>query len=112
MSMTDRAAQFSPFAALTGYEEAVEETARMVDQRIELDDEQKKAIDAVLRNAVGKKVNVIHFIPDKRKRGGRYEKTHGTVKKVDIYECLLIMESDRICFDDIYSIELSETSTS
>lgn len=73
MSMTDRAAQFSPFAALTGYDAAVQETARRTDARIELDEDAKEEIDRRLRELQpGEPVTVTYFRPDDRKAGGAY----------------------------------------
>ena len=73
MSMTDRAAQFSPFAALTGYDAAVQETARRTDARIELDEDAKEEIDRRLRQLQpGEPVTVTYFRPDDRKVGGAY----------------------------------------
>ena len=73
MSMTDRAAQFSPFAALTGYDAAVQETARRTDARIELDEDAKEEIDRRLRQLQpGEPVTVTYFRPDDRKAGGAY----------------------------------------
>jgi len=73
MSMTDRAAQFSPFAALTGYDAAVQETARRTDARIELDEDAKEEIDRRIRELQpGEPVTVTYFRPDDRKAGGAY----------------------------------------
>ena len=106
MPLLDRAAQFSPFAALTGYDAAVRETARCVDKKLELDEEQKAAIDAVLRQAAGKTVTVVYYVPDGRKPGGRYETDTDVVKKVDAYGSALVTEHLRVSFDDIYSVEI------
>lgn len=106
MSLLDRAAQFSPFAALTGYDAAVRETARHVDRKLELDEEQKAAIDAVLRQASGRTVTLVHFVPDDRKSGGRYETVTDVVRKVDVYAATLVTEHIRVRFDDIYSLEI------
>ena len=106
MPLADRAAQFSPFAALTGYDDAVRETARTVDQRIELDEEQLAAIDAALRQAPGRRARVTRFVHDERKTGGAYAEERGLVRKVDSYAGVLDLDGVPIPFDDIYSIEL------
>lgn len=106
MSLLDRAAQFSPFAALTGYDAAVRETARHVEQKIELDEEQKNAVGEALREASGRTATVVYFVPDERKSGGRYETVTDVVRKVDAYAAMLVMEHIRVRFDDIYSVEI------
>ena len=109
MPMRDRAAQFSPFAALTGYDAAVRETARSVDQKSELDEEQKAEIDRVLRQAAGKEIAAVHFVPDERKCGGAYVTTRGIAERVDLIEGVLVTDQGRIRFDDLYSIEIQES---
>jgi len=97
MSAIDRAAQFSPFAALTGYDAAVKETARLTDQRIELDEYAKAALDERLRIVQDNicehpEVTVTFFLPDERKTGGAYVDHTGNVKKVDVYQNCLVMK--------------------
>ena len=110
MSRLDRAAQFSPFAALTGYEAAVKETARLTDRRIELDESEKGAIDQRLtlvqeRLPVPTEVTITYFIPDKKKAGGAYVNISGTVKKIDDYERMVILRNGTsIPIDDILHI--------
>ena len=110
MSRLDRAAQFSPFAALTGYEAAVEETARLTDRRIELDEGEKGAIDQRLmllqeRLPEPMEVTITYFIPDKKKAGGVYVSVSGTVKKIDDYECAVVLsDGTSIPVDDICHI--------
>ncbi|MEM5766723.1 MAG: YolD-like family protein [Bacillota bacterium] len=110
MSRLDRAAQFSPFAALTGYEAAVEETARLTDRRIELDEGEKEAIDQQLtlvqeRLPEPTEVTITYFMPDKKKAGGAYVSVSGTVKKIDDYERTVILrEGTSIPIDDILHI--------
>lgn len=111
MSRLDRAAQFSPFAALTGYEAAVEETARLTDQRIELDGGEKEAIDQRLtllqeRLPEPTKVTITYFVPDKKKAGGAYVSVSGTVKKIDDYErAVILCEGTRIPIDGILRMD-------
>ena len=111
MSRLDRAAQFSPFAALTGYEAAVEETARLTDRRIELEEGEKEAIDQRLtlvqeRLPEPTEVTVTYFVPDKKKAGGAYVSVSGTVKKIDGYERMVILrDGTSIPIDDILHID-------
>jgi hypothetical protein len=111
MSAHDRAAQFSPFAALTGYEAAVAETARLTDKKVELDDYEKEALNERLRiiqEHIGEKPEVCftYFVPDKKKAGGAYVDTTGTVKKIDDYSRLVILcDGTRIPIDEIINIE-------
>lgn len=97
MSAASRAAQFSPFAALTGYGDAVEETARWTDTQAELSETAKALLDQKLRllqelgNEAGK-ISIRYFQPDERKAGGAYVTTDGNVKKIDLYEKQIILE--------------------
>ena len=111
MSMLDRAAQFSPFAALTGYEDAIEETARLTDHKIELSEERITAISEVLSGLKpDDAVNVVYFVKDARKDGGAYLAVAGTVRKVDAYAgILLLANGTAIPFEDISSIEKINT---
>jgi hypothetical protein len=99
MSLYDRAAQFSPFAALTGHEEAIEETARLTDTRTDLDEDMLAGLDEkirIIRENLDSdlEVTVSYFVPDERKNGGSYRDYTGIVKKIDEYEQAIIM-SDR-----------------
>lgn len=111
LSPMSRAAQFSPFAALTGYEDAVMETARLTDTKLELDEEEKGRIDGrlrILREHIREApaVRVDYFLPDERKSGGAVHTAGGTVKKVDEYAgILLLADGTVIPFEDIYAIE-------
>lgn len=96
MSMSDRAAQFSPFAALTGYEAMVEETARLTDRKIELTEEQKAILDERLRlleDALpqGPEAVFTYFQPDSRKEGGTYVTVTGKLKKLDRIEGCVVL---------------------
>ena len=93
MSRQDRAAQFSPFAALTGYEAVVKETARLTEKRPVLTEDEVAELDARLRLAMelDAEVTVTWFQPDKRKAGGAYVTTTGRLKKIDDLEGVLIL---------------------
>lgn len=98
MSNYDRAAQFSPFAALTGFDAAIAETGRLTDDRIELDEGGKQLLDAQMQavlETIGTqpRVTVLWFCYDERKAGGTYVSTTGHVKKVDTYTRKLLLTS-------------------
>ena len=124
MSIYDRAAQFSPFAALTGYDGAVKETARLTNERIELDETEKNILDEKLRilqeravmnpvksdgandNFAGQhEIEFTFFRPDDIKEGGTYVSFHGNVRKIDKYEKTVIMQDGtRIPIEEIVDI--------
>lgn len=111
MPLRDRAAQFSPFAALTGYEDAVDETARLTDQRIELAEDARAALNAQLAGLAAQTtayplVSVTYFVPDAAKAGGAYLTELCTVKRLDEAEsCLLLSDGRRIPLQDILQLE-------
>ena len=111
MSMEDRAAQFSPFAALTGYDAAIAETARLTDQRVELDEYERQALNEKLQfisEHLKKhpKISITYFIPDHCKEGGEYVTVTGNVKKLDDYERrIVLMDGSRILMEDVIRIE-------
>lgn len=111
MSLYDRAAQFSPFAALTGYDDAVKETARLTDTKAELDEYEKAAINERLNRIqdtfdVQPEVSITYFLPDKKKSGGAYITVTGCVKKVDEYEHVVVMRNGtKVPIDDIAEID-------
>lgn len=110
MSMADRAAQFSPFAALSGYGDAVKETARLTGRRIELDESAKAALDEKLRLLAEviedrPEAAITYFLPDRRKAGGEYVTVSGTVKRVDNVQRELVMtDGTRIPVEDILDV--------
>lgn len=116
MPMLDRAAQFQPFRALTGYEDAVRETARLTDQRVELTDEEKARLDAILQtlaDSIGSHPQVIltYFQPDKKKAGGAYATATGQLKKIDDIEgVLILMGGGHIVIEDILDIQVTDPS--
>lgn len=96
MPRVDRAAQFAPFAALTGHGEAIKETARRTEGKRELDENQKGILDARLQLIVEQipaqpEVAVEYFVPDERKSGGQYVTERGRVKKIDTYRQKIVM---------------------
>ena len=94
MPMIDRAAQFSPFAALTGYDAAVKETARLTDMQIELDESQKGMLDRKLREAAEThmSVKITYFVPDDKKSGGAYVNAVGKVKRIDTLNMQILLD--------------------
>ena len=97
LSMEQRAAQFAPFAALTGYGDAISETSRLTEDRIELDNEEKRKIDIKLqelKNNISKKpkITITFFLPDIKKSGGEYKTVNGNLKNIDEYNQVLILE--------------------
>ena len=110
MPMSDRAAQFAPFAALTGYEPAIKETGRLTNERIELDEEALAALDRkyqLLMDTLDDtpEVTIIYFQPDERKAGGQYVSATGTVKKVDTFgRRILLQDGTRIPLDSVFDL--------
>ena len=111
MSQSDRAAQFSPFSALTGYEAALSESARVTDERIELDEQEQQRLDEklnLLRGCTKERpvVCITHFVPDERKHGGAYVTEQVCVRRVDAYaRTVCITGGSSIAFGDIVGIE-------
>ena len=109
MPMIDRAAQFSPFAALVGHGAAIEETARLTDRKIELTEDEKALLDEKLRlllEAGGEGV-FTYYLPDERKDGGAYVTAEGEIKKFDPLEGRVILKNGTaIPVEDILEIEV------
>ena len=111
MAMIDRAAQFSPFAALTGHNDAIIETARLTDRKIELDEGTKSIINEkiqMISDFLFEKptITFTHFEPDIKKEGGTYLNTTGTVKKIDEFKREIILTDGRIILiEHIYDIK-------
>ena len=112
LSMEQKAAQFYPFAALTGYDDAIAETGRYTDKRRELDENQKAAVDEKLRllgegGPGGTVTEVLYFVPDARKDGGEYRTVRGRVRKLDPKKRQLVMaEGTRIDIEEIRELEI------
>ena len=110
MSLYARSAQFAPFAALTGYEEAVKETARQTSNKIELSDEMKSVLDSklqiILEEVQSKpEVTITYFVSDSKKDGGAYITKFGIVRKIDMYNKYIFFEDNtEIPINDIIDI--------
>ena len=113
MSIYDRAAQFSPFAALTGHEAAIQETARLTEEQAELNEDKKEKIKEKLQELMAHAeehptVTVTYFKPDDRKEGGKYETVTGTFRKIRAYDKMFILEDGMgIACDMIYDLEVN-----
>lgn len=110
MSIDARAAQFSPFAALTGYDATIAETGRLTDDRIELDENEKVILDEKFKQLLYAKkdseVIITYFIPDDKKSGGKYLRLQGKVAKINTYDKIVTMDNKtNIKIDDIIDIE-------
>ena len=111
MSLEQRSAQFAPFAALTGYEGQVKETARLTNKKIEINEELKEILNQKIQLIQKKikeqpQIEITYFIPDSKKDGGRYETICNTIKKIDMYTNEIIMlDGTRIDIDDIIDIQ-------
>ena len=114
MSMEDRAAQFSPFAALTGYDAAILETGRLTEDKLELGEETQAILDRkqrYLAEIIDTKpeITVTYFVPDEKKSGGAYSTVTGFLKRIDEYERVLMLTDGRkIQLDAIIDIESDE----
>ena len=113
MSPHDRAAQFSPFAALTGYDSAITETRRLTDRKVELDEYRKADLNerlCMVQDQMDEqpKVLITYFQPDRKKSGGAYMTVTGCVKKIDGYERTVVMQDEtKVPIDDILKLTVS-----
>ena len=111
MSIQERAAQFSPFAAHTGHAAAIAETARLTDRKMELDEDTRAELDrrqAILLEHISERpeVTITWFRPDERKEGGAYVTTTGRLKKIDQVERILVlMDGTNIPLEDVAALE-------
>ena len=112
MPMSDRAAQFSPFAALTGYGDAIDETARLTDRRIEFSEEESAELDykqQYLATLDAPTVTVTYFVPDERKSGGAYVTHTGVLKRVDEVESMVVFKDGlRVPLDEVMDIKCEQ----
>lgn len=111
MSLEQRSAQFAPFAALTGYEGQIKETARLTNRRIEIDEEIKLVLDLkiqLIQEHIKEQpeIEITYFIPDLKKDGGRYETIVNAIKKIDIYRNEIIMiDGTTIAIEEIIDVQ-------
>lgn len=111
MPLENRAAQFAPFAALTGYDDAVSETSRLTVNKIELSEEKKAELDLTLSNlnsviTTRPKASITYFVPDTLKSGGDYVTISANIRKIDtVSRTIILMDRSVIAIDDIISIE-------
>lgn len=109
--LSERAARFAPFAAITGYEEMVLEEARVTEEKIELDESALTILNEklnILQNCLSQstEITVTYFVPDKKKNGGAYHTITGIVKRIDPYQKILILENDeKIQIEKIYDLK-------
>ena len=114
MSMHDRAAQFSPFAALVGYGDAVAETARLTDSKAELTEDEMSELNANLNRLLDSldeqpQISVTYFVPDEKKSGGKYVKKIGVVRIFDSYASELVFtDGVRIAVADMAKLDFME----
>ena len=110
LPMSSRAAQFAPFAALTGFEGVIAEEGRLTDSFTELDDDMKEDIDLKLEMLGGMagdspEATFTYFVPDSRKEGGSYRTVTGRIKKIDgIERMIMLRDGTGIRIDDLFSI--------
>ena len=112
MSMHDRAAQFAPFAALVGYDDAVAETARLTETRPELDEQEQKELDARLRylaDNLDKQfcVKIHYFVPDEHKSGGAIVEYNGIVHKI-VNGFIFTADGGTVCLENIIALDIPE----
>jgi hypothetical protein len=111
MSPADRAAQFSPFAALTGYGAAVQEAGRLTDRKVDLTEDEKATLDEKMRLLLDRlgeqpEIAVTYFLPDLKKDGGSYQTVTGRLKKVDFVERMLVFADEAaISMNNVVDIE-------
>ncbi len=110
MSRLDRAAQFAPYSALSGYEDAVEETARLTEHKIDLEDDEKERINSalvsLLSEPMGTKAKITYFRPDKKKIGGAYLTVTDEIGRIDENERkIILLGGKEIHFEDIIELQ-------
>lgn len=112
MPVMDRAAQFSPFAAVVGHDAKVEETARRTDKKVVLDEQAKEIINdkiqCIMTNPMEfEGIKITYFVPDERKEGGKYVSVVGAIRKIDELDRMIVLE-DKTCIsiDTVLDVEL------
>lgn len=111
MPIMNRAAQFAPFAALTGHDAAIKEAGRITQERIQLSESRIDALNEklhVLAESIAEqpKVGIVYFQPDDVKKGGAYVKVSGILKKIDDFKCsLLLADGTKIAVENILEID-------
>lgn len=111
MPISDRAAQFSPFAALSGYDDAIKETARRTEMKRELSDDETEALDVKLKKLKDRlkelpEAEITYFLPDAQKEGGSYQVLCGRVRNIDLYRREIVFEDGtKIPADDIVKLD-------
>lgn len=110
MSLNDRAAQFAPFAALTGYEESIKEVSRTTDKKIRLSKEEKEIINEKLNFIITTKfkevVSITYFVKDDKKQGGKYVNVQKEIKRVcDVNKIIYFTDGTNILINDVLSLE-------
>lgn len=110
MPVYDRAAQFAPFAALTGHDAAIRETARLTDRKVELDEDTKARLNKKLQIIAEQMethplIEVTYFLPDDKKEGGAYICVEEKVKKIDMYHRCIVLSDERVIpIDEIFDL--------
>ena len=106
MPMNKRAAQFAPFAALTGYDDAVAETARLTDDRVDLTEDAVNELNRRIyeASASGREIRIVYFVPDDRKAGGAYMEVTGKIRKIEPGE-IILEDGSRIRTENIVDAE-------
>lgn len=108
MPVENRAAQFAPFAALSGHDEAIAETGRITNAKIELANEEKLMIERALKKALENhaRVTITYFLADGRKTGGSYQQKTGVIKKIDEYEkTVTLSDGSKLKMEDLLSVK-------
>ena len=108
MAMIDRAAQFAPFAALTGLDDAIDETCRYTEVKKEINEELQEILNTKLQEIIKNKsvAKFTYFIPDKTKKGGKYITVTGSIKKINEYRNIIVLDNNTIInISDIIKID-------
>ena len=114
MTLEERSAQFAPFAALTGFEDCVEETARLTDEKIDISEDANELLNEKIKNIIKKIeknpiIKLTYFIPDNRKSGGKYVTMEEKIKKIDeINQELIFINGTKIKLYNVIDIELKD----